>query len=133
VFRRLFSRKQILSGTPAIRRLKTYSAQTGYVYHYFFEGHREFSSGRGESGREFVFSTSADRKIWNETRVFLSSQAVNAWQEPRLRQLSSTERYAIAKMALFQAFDSRPLPADMSRDVHIDVADIEAIVEVLGL
>ena len=29
-----------LTGAPAVRRQKTYSAESGYVYQYFYEGQR---------------------------------------------------------------------------------------------
>jgi hypothetical protein len=133
VFRSFFSKKPLaLSGTPAVRRLKTYSAQSGYAYQYFYEGHRPFRPG-GESGTEFVFSVSADRKSWQSARVLLGDDAVHAWQRAHGRELSSTERYAIAKMSLFQAFDDRPSPAQMQDEVRARTADVEAIVESLGL
>ena len=115
-----------------MRRMKTYSAQTGYVYQYFYEGQRDCRSG-AESCGEFVFQVSADRKSWANTSVMLSETAVRAWEEAHGRELSSTERYAVAKIALFQAFDERPLPAHMKDDVWVRNADIEAIVETLGL
>jgi len=49
------------------------------------------------------------------------------------RELSPTERYAIAKIALFQAFDERPLPAQMKDEVRVRQADVDAIVETLDL
>lgn len=133
MFRSFFSKKPVaLSGTPAVRRLKTYSAQSGYAYQYFYEGHRPFRSG-GEGGTEFVFSVSADRKSWHSTRVLLGDDAVRAWQSAHQRELSSTEQYAIAKMSLFQAFDDRPSPAQMQDEVRARTADVEAIIESLGL
>ena len=133
MFRSFFSKKSVaLSGTPAVRRLKTYSAQSGYAYQYFYEGHRPFRSA-GESGTEFVFSICADRKSWHTTGVRLSDGAIRAWQTAHLRELSSTEQYAIAKMSLFQAFDERPQPAQMKDEVRVRNADVEAIVESLGL
>lgn len=133
MFRSFFSKKSTaLSGTPAVRRLKTYSAQSGYAYQYFYEGHRPFHS-TGESGTEFVFTISADRKVWHATSVLLSDGAIRAWQAAHQRELSSTERYAIAKMSLFQAFDERPSPAQMKDEVRVRNADVEAIIESLGL
>jgi hypothetical protein len=133
VFRSLFSKKPAaLTGTPAVRRLKTYSAQTGYVYQYYYEGHREFRAG-GDSGTEFVFSISSDRKTWHATSVLVSEASVRAWQESHARQLSSTEWYAIAKIALFQAFDERTLPAQMKDEVRVRSADVDAIIETLGI
>ncbi|MBZ5619088.1 MAG: hypothetical protein LAQ69_10250 [Acidobacteriia bacterium] len=133
MFRSLFKKKpQPLTGTPAVRRLKTYSAETGYVYQYYYEGHRDFRSG-AESGMEFVFSISADRKNWHATPVLVSDEALRAWEATHARQLSSTERYAVAKIALFQAFDERAEPALMRDEVRVRNADIEGIVERLGL
>jgi hypothetical protein len=133
VFRSLFKKKpQPLLGAPTVRRLKTYSAESGYVYQYFYEGHRDFRSG-GESGTEFVFSQSADRKNWHMTSVLVSDEALRAWERSHARQLSSTERYAVAKIALFQAFDERREPALMQDEVRVRKADIDGIVERLGL
>ncbi len=59
-FRGLFQKKTLpLTGAPAVRRMKTYSAQSGYVYQYYFEGYRPLPV---ESGVEFVFQISSDRK-----------------------------------------------------------------------
>ena len=133
MFKKLFSRKEIvLTGAPPVRRLKTYSAQSGYVYQYYYEGQRPWQSS-GESGTEFVFAVSADRKSWRPSRVLLGDGAVRAWEAAHGRELSATERYAIAKMALFQAFDERQTPALMKDDVRVRNADVEAIVENLGL
>jgi len=133
VFRSLFSRKSApLTGAPPIRRLKTYSAQSGYVYQYYYEGHRDFRAG-GDSGVEFVFSISPDRTNWHATSVKVSAAAMHAWEERHGRELSSTERYAVAKMALFQAFDERPAPGQMKEEVRVRNADIEGIIDTLGL
>jgi hypothetical protein len=133
VFERFFARKPApLSGTPEIRRQKTYSAQSGYVYQYFYEGHRA-AGGSGDTGIEFVFTISADRKNWGPASVFVSDGAVASWEAVHERQLNATERYAIAKMALFQAFDERTTPELMKQEVRVRQADVEAIVETLGL
>jgi hypothetical protein len=133
VFDKLFPRRETpLTGAPPVRRLKTYSAQSGYVYQYYYEGQRPFHHA-GESGTEFVFSISADRKSWRPSKVLLADGPVAAWQAAHARELSATERYAIAKMALFQAFDERATPALMKADVRVRNADVEAIVESLGL
>jgi hypothetical protein len=112
--------------------MKTHSAQSGYVYQYFYEGHRPFRAA-GASGTEFVFTFSADRKTWSPALVLLDDAALAAWEQGHARQLSSTERYAIAKMALFQAFDEGPTPDQMKHEVRLRNADVDAIVETLGL
>jgi hypothetical protein len=125
-----FSGKRVpLTGAPPVRRLKNYSSRTGYVYQYYYEGHRAVR----DHGTEFVFSVSANRKDWREARVLVSGDAVRAWERSHARELSANERYAVAKMALFQAFDERPSPAHLKDDVRVRAADIEALSESLGL
>jgi hypothetical protein len=133
VLRKLFSvRREPLTGAPAVRRLKSYSAQSGYVYQYYFEGHRPFQSAKGP-GTEYVFSASPDRKRYDAVTVCVDEAAVEAWQAAHQRELSSTERYAIAKMALFQAFDERVTPDAMRDPIRVRNADLDAIVQNLEL
>src|SRR5262245_20327947 len=110
--------------------MKTYSAQSGYVYQYFYEGHRDYAAG-ADRGVEFVFTFSSDRKTFHEVSVLLSEPAIRAWELAHGRELSLTERYAVAKIALFQAYDERPDPAQMRDEVRVRAADVEGIVETL--
>jgi len=102
-----------------VRRLKTYSAASGYVYQYFYEGHR---------GTEYFFQVSADRRTYFSLAVLLSESAL----ESSPRELSSTDRYAVAKMALFKAFDERASPDEMRQPVRVRPEDVAAIAEQLG-
>lgn len=101
------------------------------MYHYFYEGRRALGRA-GAGGTEFVFSVSADRKNWRDVGVRLSEDAVSGWQAAHARELFSTERYAVAKMALFQAFDERVAPARMAGVIRVREADISAIAGTLG-
>jgi len=131
-FGNLFQRKPApLTGAPAVRRMKTYSAQSGYVYQYYFEGHRALAG--SEPGTEFVFQVSADRKVWHAISVCVGEAATRSWETAQSRQLSPSERYAIAKMALFQAFDERTLPSHMKEPILVRQADFETILETLDL
>jgi hypothetical protein len=130
MFRWLRKNAPPLSGAPAVRRLKTYSAQSGYVYQYFYEGHRPMPSVRGT---EYVFSVSLDRKTSSPVSVFLSDQAAGSWEDQSGRMLSGTERYAIAKMALFQAFDERETPEAMLEPVELTPADVSALLATLNI
>ena len=133
MLRNFFRKKTApLSGAPGVRRLKTYSAQSGYVYQYFYEGQRPMEGG-GESGTEFVFTVSADRKSFHPVSVPVGESALREWEEAHGRTLSSNERYAISKLALFQAFDERATPLMMKQDVRVRAADVAAIIETLGL
>ena len=133
VFKGLFGRKSApLTGAPPVRRLKTYSSQSGYVYQYCYEGQRSFHR-TGEDGTEFVFQISADRKNWHSTSVFVPESALRGWEQAHSRTLSSTERYAVCKLALFQAFDERATPELMKEEIQVRAADVEGIIETLGL
>ena len=112
--------------------MKTYSAQSGYVFQYRYEGHRPFRAG-GDGGEEFVFSVSAGSRNGIPVAVRVPAAAIRAWEEKHSRQLSSTERYAIAKLALFQAFAERPTPARMEEKVNVRHADLEAILDALDV
>ena len=121
-----------LTGAPAVRRQKTYSAQSGYVYQYVYEGQRPAALER-EKGAEFVFDVSADRKTSFPVCVFMSHAVVAGWETEHERPLTATERYAIAKLAMLQAFDERPDPARMREAVRVRPADVQAILETLGI
>jgi hypothetical protein len=129
LFDKLFRKKQApLTGAPAVRRQKTYSAQSGYVYQFYYQGHRASAD-----GTEFVFDVSADRKTSTPVSVIVSDEALKLWEDRHGRQLVSAERYAIAKMALFQAFDERSNPGLMRQDIRVRAADVEAILATLDI
>ncbi len=133
MFRGFFSRKStVLTGAPPVRRMKTYSAQSGYVYQYYYEGQRPFHAG-SDQGSEFVFSVSHNRKTWHSASVMVSHSVIAEWERTQARNLSATERYAVAKMALFQAFDERSAPEQMNQPVRLRPADVQGIIESLGL
>lgn len=120
------NRPEPLTGAPASPRVKTYSAQTGYVYQYLYQGRRP-------SKNEYVFEVTSDNKTYFAVSVVVAEESVRAWESSRGRSLTSTERYAVAKMALFQAFDERPSPSEMAPPVLVRPADLEAILETLGI
>jgi len=128
---RWFGNKHVpLTGAPTIRRQKTYSAQSGYVYQYFYEGQRPSSP---DGGTEYVFDVSADRKTSAPVSVIISAEAVESWQREAGRTLSDTERYAIAKMALFQACDERATPEAMREAVRVSPSGVRAILATLNI
>jgi hypothetical protein len=131
MFRDWFAKKTApLTGSPAVRRMKSYSAQSGYAYQYVYLGQRAMAKG---AGSEFVFSTSADRKSWHDVSVFVEVSAIREWEQLHERTLSSAEWYAVAKMALFDAFDERTSPAEMWREaVRVRASDVAEIMERLG-
>jgi hypothetical protein len=136
MLRRLFHiwRKESapLVGAPPVRRQKTYSGQSGYVYQYYYEGYRIAHYG-ASNGTEYVFDVCSGPKPSFPVAVFLADDSVRNWEREHERELSSAERYAVAKIALFRAFDERATPAQMREAVHIRPADIADILETLGI
>ena len=120
-----------LQGAPLVPRQKTYSAESGYVYLYHYAGWRP-AERRSERGAQFVFQVSPDRRTFFPVSVFLAASAIQAWESAH-HELQTNERYAIAKMALLQAFDERESPAQMTREVVVRRADAESILETLGI
>ena len=120
-----------LTGAPALRRRKTYSGLSGYVYQYFYSGHRP-ARHAGAAASEYVFDVSADRRSSFSVSVLVLEAAVESWEE-RHRKLAANERYAIAKMALFGAFDERENPERMKEAVVVTVAEIGAILRSLDV
>ena len=112
-----------LKGKPPVRREKAYSADTGYVYQYFYEGYRESGTGE-EAGNEYVFTVSSDRASSFTITLSLSHRTMETWQQNHERDLNATEHYALVKMALFKIFDGR---ADLSGSTEVAVTydDIE--------
>jgi hypothetical protein len=133
VFDWLRKKKEVpLTGAPSVRRQKTYSAESGYVYQYFYEGQRP-ATRDGAAGVQYVFNVSADRKTSTMISVFLAAAVLDVWEQGRGRILGSTERYAVAKMALFQAFDRRADPSLMREEVRVAAEDVESILTVLDI
>ncbi len=116
-------------GAPAVRRTKTYSAASGYVYQYVYEGLRRLKKPKCE---EYVFSASAGRAPWMQVSVTLPDDTLARWQAARSRELSSTERYAIAKLALLRSFDDAAVPEALASRTSVTAAALDAIAETLG-
>ncbi len=121
-----------LSGAPAVRRLKCYSAGSGFVYEYYFEGQRPARRGP-DKGTQYVFAVTADRKNYFAVSVFVSERCLRRFEKAHGRNVTGAERYAVAKMSLFRAFDERPSPAALREEIMVGAGDVEAIFERLGL
>jgi len=121
-----------LTGAPQHRRRKTYSADSGYVYQYYFLGYR-VTRIAGTSATEYVFDVSADRKTSSSVSVFVGDDATGAWERSQNRDLNAIERYAIAKIALFKAFDEREGARQMREAVWVRAAAVKEILQTLGI
>jgi hypothetical protein len=127
-FRRTAPAEAPLMGAPTTQRQKTYSADSGYVYLYHFQGFRE-----DHRSWEYVFIVSGDRRQWFPVSVFVERETLRAWSREHARELGASERFAVAKIALRRAFDARQTPADMRAPVRVDATEMLAIAEVLDL
>ena len=131
--RKLFGGDEPLAGAPAIRRPKTHSADSGYVYEYVFRGFRKITRPPAR-GYQYVFEVSGNRRDRFEVSVFLSRQLFTDWAASHQgREFSASERFAIAKIALRRAFDSAPRPSDLHDEVRPSEPELAEIAKVLDL
>lgn len=122
-----------LRGAPAVRRLKTYSASSGYVFQYYYLGRRETDSQEGLA-TEYVFEVQVGAGAAAGTRhvsVVLPEQHLDAWAKSQNRELADNERYAVAKLALFQAFDDGESPHTVKPVVYVSYSALDRIAAAL--
>ena len=116
----------------AVRRIKSYSAATGFVYQYYFyevkKARRGFSA-----GTEYIYMVSVDRQHVFPVRIFVNEDASKKWSGHGGRELSGTEEYAVAKMRLFQAFDEIEGITEKTPDLVVDDTNLEALLAQLDL
>lgn len=121
-----------MSRPEAARRVKTYSAASGYVYQYYFyevqKTRRGFSA-----GTEYVYMVSVDRKQVFPLRIFVKQSAVEKWGRSAGRTLSGTEEYAVAKLRLFQALDESQAIEATPPDLVVDDSNLDALLSQLDL
>ena len=116
----------------AVRRVKSYSAATGYVYQYYF--YEVEKSRRGSSrGTEYVYMVSVDRQHVFPVRIFVQRDALEKWSASTGQQLTGTEEYAVAKMRLFQAFDEIEVLAAKPPDLTVDSSNLEGLLSQLDI
>ncbi len=85
---------------------KSYAAQTGLVYQYYFVGQRAaLPNDPGAPSTEFIFDVTSDRKLTFAVSIFLPQAALDHWAAHRGRALTEPEQYAGVKLRLLQAFD----------------------------
>jgi hypothetical protein len=123
-----------MTGLPEKRRMKTYTAESGYVYQYYFVGKREALPQTPEApATEFVFDVTPDRKTMYAVSVFLKPDALAAWAAAHKRVLTDTEQYAAAKMRLLRGFDEIEDIRTHDRHLIVDAGNIEDLLANLKL
>jgi hypothetical protein len=116
------------------RRYKTYAAETGIVYRYFFESRRSLVRPAGLGpGSDYIFVLTADQGPPFALRVFVSERATAAWRAAHARELDSSEQYALAKMRLFRAFDELENLREESLNLLVDETNVEELLQPLDL
>lgn len=129
--RRGAPRASELRGRPAIRREKSYAADSGYVYQYTYEGYRA-ATRDGVEGRQFVFDCTSDRASRVSISIFAPTDSFAEWERGADRELNDVERYAVVKMRLFEIFDRSEhirehLEAQLNADQvgrHVEALDL---------
>jgi hypothetical protein len=117
-----------------VRRMKTYTAQTGYVYQYYFVGQREALASDPESpATEYVFDVTSDRKNMFAVSVFLGPAATQAWSAARGRALSQPECYAAVKLRLMQGFDEVADMLKEGRRLRVEASEICDLLYSIGI
>jgi hypothetical protein len=116
-----------------IRRMKSYTGQTGYVYQYYFVGKREALADRERPATEYIFDVTSDRHSFFAVSIFLQEDAPKAWAAAHGRELTEAEQYAAAKLRLFAGFDEIKDMAGSGRTLLIDADNIDSVLEALDL
>lgn len=115
-----------------VRRVKTYSSESGFVYQYQF--HDAVPAERnGESGNEYIYYVSADRKTMFPMRIFVGRSTREDCARLLGRVMTGTEEYAVAKMRLFQAFDEVEDLVAKRPELVVDKSNVEALLGRLDL
>ncbi len=117
-----------------VRRLKTYTAETGYVYEYYFVGKRSaLADDPFAPATEYVFDISSDRKTTCAVSVFLSPQVVESFAVSRGRTLSEPEQFAAVKLRLLQALDEISDMLHNGRRLTVDAEALPALLALVGI
>jgi hypothetical protein len=78
-----------MSKPETVRRIKSYSAENGYVYQYQFQDVHPAQSD-GAKGNEYIYYVSADRKTMFPVRIFVRRDALDKWTKQTGRVLTGT-------------------------------------------
>ena len=117
-----------------VRRLKTYTAETGFVYQYYFVGKRPaLADDPAAPATEFIFDVTSDRKQTFAISIFLRDEAVKAWQMQHGRNLVEAEQYAAGKVRLFRAFNEIEDLLGQGRRLLIKHQELEELLAELGV
>jgi hypothetical protein len=79
------------------RRYKSYAAETGTAYQYFFASSRRVNRPEGQGpGSDYIFVVTPDQNPPLVLRIFVSDRALATWRQAHGRDLDANEIYAVA-------------------------------------
>ncbi len=135
-----------------VRRVKTYTTETGHVYQYYLVGKRPALTGTTDAhsgkaglrlvsdppavagaGTEYIFDVTPDRHRMYAVTILVYEEAVSAWAMAHGRPLTGTEQYAAAKLCLLRALDETADLGECSRCFDLTADMLEELLEELGL
>lgn len=134
------SQSEVVRRAEVVRRVKSYSSESGYVFQYQF--HEVHPTRRGLSaGAEYIYLVWAQQKTGFPVNIFVKRDALKKWSKRTGRILTGTEEYAVAKMRLFQALDeieglAQQGPNELPRlldNLAVDETNLEPLLERLDL
>lgn len=108
-----------LRGVPPVRRLKTYRADTGFSWSYYYEGHRlEVAP---HPGQAYLFTLQPGTRTQRQVTIAIPERTLAEARERMGSAIASRESYALAKMYLFSMLDREEQPAPDSRwELQVD-------------
>jgi hypothetical protein len=130
-WRKFSGNKTDLGGAPRLGRQKTYSAESGYVYQYVLAAFRQHRHA-GEGVHDYSFEVSGGRGAPTAVSILLRASVLHQWETEHGRELSASERYAIAKVTLKRQLDASETPQSVPSKVAPDVFDVDDISSLLG-
>jgi len=117
-----------------IRRLKTYTSESGNVYEYYFVGKRPALPDEALGpATEFIFDVRFSSQPTLALSIFLREEIIERWQSQNGRNLLEPEQYALAKMKLFQAFDETENLGEAGRKLTLQAEELEYFLLELGI
>jgi hypothetical protein len=124
---------EVLWGAPLRARIKTYSSANGHVYQYVYRGRRSLLAAPNvDSGLEYVFQVTRTAGNSGRVAIQLLDTETNACRKHIGRELLDSERYAIAKLSLFAAFDEAEDFSTLSDPIIPSAVRMQQCLETLG-
>ena len=117
-----------------VRRLKTYTSETGSIYRYYFVGKRVALRDEPLApATEFIFDVTRSSGPTFAVSIFLRQHSLDSWQQKNGRDLVEPEQYAAAKMKLLRAFEDVEDLRETGRRLLIEDEELESFLAELGV